>query len=187
MHARARVSRRANDSLTEANGKVSTADAMQQICRMVKQGDIAPDFDLEADDGTRVSLESLRGRNAVLFFYPKDDTPGCTREACGFRDELPRFESMNAEVFGVNPGNAKSHRKFRAKYNLPYRLLVDEDHRLADEFGIWKEKSMFGVNYMGIERTTVVIDAKGRIARIFPKVKVDGHVDEVADAVRKLG
>ena len=154
---------------------------------MINEGDQAPAFDLEADDGTRVSLESLRGRNVVLFFYPKDDTPGCTREACGFRDELPRFEAMNAEIFGVNPGNAKSHKKFRAKYNLPYRLLVDEDHRLADEFGIWAQKSTFGVTHMGIVRTTVVIDSNGCVARIFPKVKVDGHVEEVAEAVAALG
>ncbi len=153
---------------------------------MLKEGDKAPDFDLEADDGSRVSLESLRGRNVVLFFYPRDDTPGCTKEACGFRDALPRFDGLNAEVFGVNHGNAKSHAKFRAKFALPYRLLVDEDHALADAFGIWKEKSMFAVKFMGIERTTVLLDGDGRIARIFRKVKVDGHVDAVAKAVENL-
>lgn len=151
-----------------------------------KAGDKAPDFDLEADDGSRVSLGDLRGKNVVLFFYPKDDTPGCTAEACGFRDALPRFGEMNAEIFGVSPDSAKSHRKFRQKFGLPYRLLVDEEHRLADTYGIWKEKKNFGITYMGVERTTVLIDREGRIAKIFPKVKVDGHVEEVAEAVRNL-
>ena len=149
-------------------------------------GDPAPHFDLEADDGTMVSLEALRGRTVVLFFYPKDNTSGCTREACDFRDALPRFGEMDAEIFGVSPDSAKSHRKFRDKFQLPYRLLVDEGHRLADAYGIWQEKRMYGVTYMGVVRTTVIIDAEGRIARIFPKVKVDGHVDEVATAVSEI-
>ena len=153
---------------------------------VIEAGDAAPDFDLEADDGTRVALKDLRGKNVVLFFYPKDDTPGCTAEACGFRDALPRFGEMNAEIFGVSPDSAKSHRKFRQKFGLPYRLLVDEEHRLADTYGIWKEKRNFGLRYMGVERTTVIIDRDGRIAKIFPKVKVDGHVEEVAEAVRSL-
>ena len=149
-------------------------------------GEAAPDFDLEADDGTRVSLSSLKGRNVVLFFYPKDNTSGCTREACGFRDAFPQFGEMNAEIFGVSPDSVKSHQRFRAKYDLPYRLLVDEGHALADEYGVWKEKKNYGLTYMGIERTTVVIDKQGRIARIFPKVKVDGHVEEVAAFVKGL-
>jgi peroxiredoxin Q/BCP len=149
-------------------------------------GDPAPDFDLEADDGTRVSLEGLRGRTVVLFFYPKDNTSGCTRVACDFRDALPRFGEMDAEIFGVSPDSAKSHRKFRDRFQLPYRLLVDEGHRLADAYGIWQEKRMYGVTYMGVVRTTVIIDGQGRIARIFPKVKVEGHVDEVAKAVSEI-
>ncbi len=153
---------------------------------MVDKGDAAPDFDLEADDGTRVSLASLRGHNVVLFFYPKDNTPGCTREACEFRDALPRFGEMNAVVFGVSPDDAASHRKFRDKFGLPFRLLVDEKHKLADAYGIWKLKKMFAVKYMGVERTTVVIDKNGKIARIFSKVKVDGHAEEVAAAVAAL-
>ena len=153
---------------------------------MLSKGDAAPDFDLEADDGTRVSLASLRGKNVVLFFYPKDDTPGCTREACEFRDALPRFGEMNATVLGVSPDDAKSHRKFRDKFGLPFRLLVDENHELADAYGIWKLKKMFAVKYMGVERTTVIIDKKGKIARIFPKVKVDGHAAEVEAEVAAL-
>ena len=152
----------------------------------IRAGDKAPDFDLEADDGSRVSLKDLRGKKVVLFFYPKDDTSGCTAEACGFRDALPRFSELDAEIFGVSPDSAKSHRKFRQKFDLPYRLLVDEEHRLADTYGIWQEKKNFGVRYMGVVRTTVLIDREGRIARIFPKVKVDGHVEEVAEAVREV-
>lgn len=160
---------------------------MTQLAPSPNVGDPAPDFDLEADDGSRVSLESLRGKNVVLFFYPKDDTPGCTREACDFRDALPRFVEMNTELFGVSPDGAKSHRKFRQQFALPYRLLVDEGHRLADAYGIWKEKKMFGVTYMGVVRTTVIIDRQGRIARVFPEVKVEGHAAEVTEAVAQLG
>jgi peroxiredoxin Q/BCP len=149
-------------------------------------GDKAPDFDLEADDGSRVSLESLRGRNVVLFFYPKDNTSGCTKEACGFRDAMPEFTGVGAEIFGISPDSVKSHQKFRKKFDLPYRLLVDEEHRLADAYGIWQEKRMYGITYMGVVRTTVLIDGDGRIAKIFPKVKVDGHVEEVAAAVKEL-
>lgn len=156
---------------------------MTQVAGIPRVGDPAPDFDLEADDGSRVSLESLRGKNVVLFFYPKDDTPGCTREACDFRDSLRRFEDLNTELFGVSPDSAKSHRKFREKFALPYPLLVDDGHRLADAYGIWKQKKTFGVTYMGVVRTTVIIDGNGLIARIFPEVKVKGHVEEVADAI----
>jgi peroxiredoxin Q/BCP len=150
------------------------------------EGDRAPAFSLKADDGSTVTLKSLAGKNVVLFFYPRDDTPGCTKEACGFRDALPRFEGIDAVVLGVSPDSLESHRKFKQKYDLPFPLLVDEGHRLADEFGVWKQKSMYGLKFMGIERTTVIIDRKGKIARIFPKVKVPGHVEEVEKAVREL-
>jgi peroxiredoxin Q/BCP len=153
---------------------------------LTAEGDKAPDFSLQADDGTTVTLESLEGRNVVLFFYPKDDTPGCTKEACGFRDAFPGFGKMDAEVLGVSPDSVQSHRKFKQKYQLPFRLLADEGHHLADAFGVWKQKSMYGLKFMGIERTTVIIDRKGRVARIFPKVKVPGHVEEVEKAVRDL-
>jgi peroxiredoxin Q/BCP len=141
---------------------------------------------LEADDGTTVTRDSLAGKNVVLYFYPKDDTPGCTKEACDFRDAFPRFDKVDAVVVGVSPDSPDSHRKFRKKYSLPFRLLSDESHKLAESFGVWKEKSMYGRNYMGIERTTVIIDRKGRVARIFPKVNVAGHTAEVESAVREL-
>ena len=153
---------------------------------MIAEGDKAPDFSLEADDGTTVTRDSLAGKTVVLYFYPKDDTPGCTKEACDFRDAFPRFDKIDAVVIGVSPDDPDSHRKFKKKFDLPFRLLSDEGHNLADSFGVWKEKSMYGRNYMGIERTTVIIDRKGRVVRIFPKVKVPGHAAEVEKAVRAL-
>lgn len=153
---------------------------------MTTEGDKVPDFSLKADDGTTVTPAALAGKKVVLFFYPKDDTPGCTKEACGFRDAFPQFGEIDAVVLGVSPDSIESHRKFKQKYQLPFRLLSDEGHRLADAFGVWKQKSMYGLKFMGIERTTVIIDRKGRVARIFPKVKVPGHVEEVEKAVREL-
>jgi len=150
------------------------------------EGDKVPDFSLKADDGTTVTPATLAGKKVVLFFYPKDDTPGCTKEACGFRDAFPQFGKIDAVVLGVSPDSLESHRKFKQKYQLPFRLLSDEGHRLADAFGVWKQKSMYGLKFMGIERTTVIIDRKGRVARIFPKVKVPGHVEDVEKAVREL-
>ena len=154
---------------------------------MIAEGDKAPNFSLEADDGTTVTRDSLAGKNVVLFFYPKDDTSGCTKEACDFRDAFPRFGKVDAVVIGVSPDSLESHRKFKNKYQLPYRLLSDEGHKVADSFGVWKEKSMYGRKYMGIERTTVIIDRKGRVARVFPKVKIPGHIQEVETTVRELG
>ena len=153
---------------------------------MIKEGDQAPRFSLPADDGSVVTRESLRGKNVVLYFYPKDDTSGCTKEACDFRDAFPRFGKGDAEVIGVSPDSIESHRKFKKKYQLPFRLLADESHKLADAFGVWKEKSMYGRKYMGVERTTAIIDRQGRVARIFPKVRVPGHVQEVEAALREL-
>jgi thioredoxin-dependent peroxiredoxin len=153
---------------------------------MIGEGDQLPQFSLEADDGTVVTRDSLAGRNVVLFFYPKDNTTGCTQEACDFRDAFPRFGKIDAVVIGVSPDSLESHRTFKKKFELPYLLLSDEKHKLADNFGIWKEKSMYGRKYMGFERTTVIVDRKGRVARIFPKVKIPGHVQEVEKAVREL-
>ena len=153
---------------------------------MISEGDQLPKFSLEADDGTVVTRDSLAGKNVVLYFYPKDDTSGCTKEACDFRDALSRFGKIDAVVVGVSPDSLESHRKFKKKYQLPYLLLSDPDHQLANAFGVWKEKSMYGRKYMGIERTTAIVDRKGRVARIFSKVKVPGHVAEVEEAVREL-
>jgi peroxiredoxin Q/BCP len=150
------------------------------------EGDKLPRFSLPSDDGSVVSSDSLKGRNTVLYFYPKDDTTGCTKEACEFRDAFPRFSQTDARIIGVSPDSVESHRKFKAKYNLPFELLADEKHSLAHAFGVWKEKSMYGRKFMGIERTTVIVDADGRIVRVFPKVSVAGHVAEVEDALREL-
>lgn len=149
-------------------------------------GTAAPDFTLPTDADAPLRLSSLRGKPVVLFFYPKDDTSGCTKEACSFRDALPRFEQMNATILGISPDSTKSHRKFKDKYNLPYTLLADEDHAVAEQYGVWAEKSMYGRKYMGILRTTFVIDATGKIARVFEKVKPDEHATEVAEAVAAL-
>jgi peroxiredoxin Q/BCP len=153
---------------------------------LIAEGDKAPNFSLESDDGTTVTRDSLAGKNVVLFFYPKDNTSGCTQEACDFRDAFPRFGKIDAVVIGVSPDSLESHRKFKSKFGLPYLLLSDGNHKLADNFGIWKEKSMYGRKYVGFERTTVIVDRKGRVARIFPKVKIPGHIQEVEKAVRDL-
>jgi peroxiredoxin Q/BCP len=153
---------------------------------VIEEGDQLPEFSLQADDGTVVTADSLRGKNTILYFYPKDDTSGCTKEACDFRDAFPRFGKTNAQVVGVSPDNLESHRKFKKKYQLPFQLLADEGHELANALGVWKEKSMYGKKYMGVERTTVLIDRHGRVARIFPKVRVPGHVEEVEAALGEL-
>jgi len=150
---------------------------------MLKEGDRAPDFSLPSDDGRTVGLRDLRGTKVVLYFYPKDDTPGCTKEACGFRDNLARVTSKGAAVFGVSRDALASHGKFREKYHLNFPLLSDEGGSVTEAYGVWKEKTNYGRTYWGIERTTFLIDEKGRIARVWPKVKVEGHVDEVLAAL----
>jgi peroxiredoxin Q/BCP len=149
-------------------------------------GALAPDFTLDTDAGTPLTLSSLRGRPVVLYFYPKDDTPGCTTESCEFRDLQPRFEGVNAQVLGVSADSVKSHVKFREKYGLNFPLLADVDHAVAEQYGTWQFKSVFGHKFWGIVRTTFIIDASGRIARVFEKVKVKGHAAEVAEAVKAL-
>ena len=151
------------------------------------EGEQAPEFTLESDEGKQVSLKSLRGAPVVLYFYPKDDTSGCTTEACEFRDLFPRFEAGGAVVLGVSPDDVKSHVKFKKKYGLPFTLLADTEKEAAQAYGVWKEKSMYGRKYMGVERTTFLIDAKGKVARVFEKVKPAGHAAEVQGALAALG
>jgi len=150
---------------------------------MPKEGDPAPDFRLPADDGKTYALKDLRGRKVVLYFYPKDDTPGCTKEACSFRDNLSRVQSKGAVVFGVSKDDLASHAKFREKYSLSFPLLSDPEGKVLNAYGVWKEKNLYGKTFMGIERTTFVIDERGRIQKVFARVKVDGHVDEVLAAL----
>ena len=150
---------------------------------MLQAGDPAPDFTMEADKGGSVSLKDLRGKTVVLYFYPKDDTPGCTRESCAFRDHYPAFHGRDVQVFGVSCDDIPSHEKFAAKYDLPFPLLSDPDTSVSTAYGVYKEKTNYGRKYMGIERSTFVIDGDGRISRIFRNVKVDGHVEKVLDEV----
>jgi peroxiredoxin Q/BCP len=145
----------------------------------------APEFTLPDQDGKPVSLSDLKGKQVVLYFYPKDDTPGCTKEACDFRDSQARIKNAGAVVIGVSPDGAASHQKFIGKYSLPFALLTDEEHATAKVYGVYKQKHMYGKKYWGIERSTFVIDATGRLKAIFRKVKVDGHADEVLAALKK--
>ena len=150
---------------------------------MIEEGQPAPDFELESYGGETVRLSSLRGKSVVLYFYPKDGTPGCTTQACGIRDAWGEFESRGAVVLGVSADNPKKHVKFKEKYGLPFTLLADEDHSVAELYGTWVEKSMHGKTYMGIERSTFVIDADGVVAREMRNVKADTHADDVLAAL----
>jgi thioredoxin-dependent peroxiredoxin len=153
---------------------------------MIDKGSKAPGFTLNDQDGNAVSLDQFRGKNVVLYFYPKDDTPGCTKEACNFRDELPRFKNLNAEIIGISTDSVTSHKKFAGKYDLPFTLLSDENKDIVEKYGVWKEKNMYGRKKMGTERTTFVIDKDGVVRDIFRKVKVDNHNNEIEEALRNL-
>lgn len=150
---------------------------------MPNVGDLAPDFTLPTDAGAALTLSALRGGPVVLFFYPRDDTAGCAAEACEFRDLFPRFEAAGATVLGVSPDTAASHARFRRKYALPYTLLADHDHAAAAAYGVWTEKSMYGRRFMGVERTTFLLDRGGRVAGVFCKLKPAGHAEAVAAAL----
>ena len=152
----------------------------------VTVGKPAPDFTLPTDGGGKVALKSLRGKAVVLYFYPKDDTSGCTAEACGFRDALPKFDKIDATVIGVSRDSVASHDKFKTKYKLPFTLASDDAGKVTERYGVWVEKSMYGRKYMGIERATFLIDDKGVVRQAWRKVKVPGHVDEVLKAVKAL-
>ena len=152
----------------------------------IHEGGKAPDFTLPADGGGSVSLSALRGRPVILYFYPKDDTPGCTAESCDFRDNFAALEKAGAAVIGISKDSVGRHDKFKAKYGLPFPLASDEGGHTCEDYGVWVEKSMYGKKYMGIERSTFLIGADGKIARIWRKVSVKGHVDEVKAAVKAL-
>jgi peroxiredoxin Q/BCP len=150
---------------------------------VVDEGSPAPDFTLISDSGAEVTLSSLRGRPVVLYFYPRDDTPGCTAQACGIRDAWGEFQSRGAVVLGVSPDDESSHVEFKEKYGLPFTLLADTDHATADEYGVWVEKTYAGNTYMGVERSTFVIDAEGNVAKELRRVKPDTHADDVLAAL----
>jgi peroxiredoxin Q/BCP len=154
---------------------------------MIEDGDKAPDFELPTDAGETLKLSRLGGKPAVLYFYPKDDTSGCTAEAKDFTRLAPQFRKAGIEVIGVSPDSVESHAKFRKKYDLAVRLAADGDKAVANAYGVWVEKSMYGRKYMGVERSTFLIDGKGRIAKSWRKVKVPGHAEEVLEAAKALG
>ena len=152
----------------------------------VEAGTPAPDFTMPTDGGGSVTLSALRGKPVVLYFYPKDDTSGCTAQACGFRDQLPDFQGVDATVIGVSKDSVASHDKFKAKYGLPFTLASDKEAGVAEAYGVWVEKSMYGRKYMGMERATFLIDRDGVVRKVWRKVKVPGHVKEVLEAVKAL-
>jgi len=151
----------------------------------LKVGQKAPDFTVVDDKGDKVKLSDFKGKKVILYFYPKDDTPGCTKEACSFRDGIAEIKKRGAIVLGVSADSMDSHKKFKSKFDLNFPLLADTDKKIIEAYGTWKEKSMYGKKYMGIERTTYVIDEQGKISHIFPKVKVDQHYEEVLEVLRK--
>src|SRR5262249_7156157 len=145
----------------------------------------APAFTLTADDGSKVKLADLKGSPVVLYFYPKDDTPGCTKEACAFRDRKAEIVKLGAKIFGVSPDDVDSHVKFRDKFELNFPLLADKDHKLAETYGAWREKNMYGKKSMGVQRSTYLIDADGKVAKVWKRVQVDGHDQQVIDALQE--
>ena len=153
---------------------------------IIAAGEKAPDFILPSDNGDSMSLRDFKGKNIVLYFYPKDDTPGCTQEACDFRDSFTEFVKLNTIVLGISKDNVDKHEDFKKKYELPFNLISDEDVTAAKDYGVWVEKSMYGKKYMGTERATFLIDKKGKIHQSWRKVKVIGHVDKVLEAVKEL-
>jgi peroxiredoxin Q/BCP len=150
---------------------------------MLEVGDKAPDFSGVDENGKKISLKDFKGQKVVLYFYPKDNTTGCTAEACDFRDSYSRIKRKGVVLLGVSPDTEKSHQKFKQKYDLPFPLIADTEKVIANAYGVWQEKSMYGRKYMGIVRSTFVIDEKGKLIAVFPKVKVAGHVDEVLKVV----
>jgi len=152
----------------------------------IEEGQKAPDFNLPADDGGKVKLKDLRGQIVVLYFYPRDDTPGCTREACAFRDRSKELQKLGVKVLGVSTDDVASHEKFRDKFKLNFPLLADVDHKTADAYGAWREKNMYGKKSWGVQRSTFVIDADGVVRKAWKRVQVDGHDEQVIEAVKGL-
>jgi peroxiredoxin Q/BCP len=189
---------RANDAgekFDSVNRRVASVQRFRRQCiskrensmaDWLEEGAAAPAFSLTADDGSQVKLAALKGSPVVLYFYPKDDTPGCTREACAFRDRQKELAKLGAKVFGVSPDDVASHVKFRDKFQLNFPLLADPEHKLAEAYGAWREKNMYGKKSMGVQRSTFLIDARGKVAKVWKRVQVDGHDQEVLDALRQL-
>jgi len=166
--------------------KAAAKAAAPKAVKGPKEGSAAPDFDLPTDGTGRVSLKALRGKSVVLYFYPRDDTPGCTKEACGFNDALPDFSKIKAEIVGVSKDKETSHAKFRDKYGLKFLLAADTELKVAKAYGVWVEKSLYGRKYMGMDRATFLIDKQGIVRRVWRGVKVPGHVEAVLEAAKAL-
>ena len=152
----------------------------------IEPGKKAPAFTVPDDAGNKVKLNDLKGKPVVLYFYPRDNTPGCTKEACAFRDRYAELTDLDVHLFGVSTDSAESHQKFRTKFELPFPLLVDADKKLSEKYGAWREKNMYGKKSMGIQRSTYLIDADGKVAKVWKRVKVDGHDQQVIDAINEL-
>jgi len=152
----------------------------------LEPGHKAPDFNLATDSGEKIKLSQLKGSPVVVYFYPKDDTPGCTVEACAFRDRSEELKALGATILGVSPDDAASHAKFRDKFELNFPLLVDDNHKVAEKYGAWREKNMYGKVSMGIQRSTFLIDREGKVAKVWKRVKVEGHDQQVIDALKAL-
>ena len=161
-------------------------NAVKLADTLVKVGAQAPAFSLFNEQGKLVSLKDLKGKKVVLYFYPKDHTPGCTQESCDFRDNFARVKAAGAIVYGVSRDSSSSHEKFKTKLNLPFSLLVDEEGKMCEAYGVWQEKNLYGRKYMGIVRSTFILDEKGKVAFVYPKVSVKGHVDQVLEDLKKL-
>lgn len=156
------------------------------MAETLEEGSKAPAFTLLSDEGKKLKLVDFAGTPLVLFFYPADDTPGCTKEACNFRDKAAEFGKLGAKVVGISPDTVESHVKFKKKFKLNFPLLVDEDHQVADKYGVWGEKNLYGKKFMGIIRSTFLIDAKGKIAKVWRNLRVDGHDEKVIDGIKEL-
>lgn len=165
------------------DGGLRMAKAKAEV-KTLNEGDLAPAFTLESDSGEKVSLKDFKGKKVVLYFYPKDMTPGCTQEACDFRDSFARIKKSDAVVIGVSKDSVASHQKFKAKHDLPFILVSDLEGKVCEAYGVWQEKSLYGKKFMGIVRSTFVVDEKGKVLRAFQKVKVNGHVDEVLSVLK---
>lgn len=150
---------------------------------MIAEGQPAPDFELATDEGRKVRLSDFKGRKVILYFYPKDDTPGCTTQACDLRDHIQEIDARGAVVLGVSPDDVASHKKFKEKFGLNFTLLADADHQVAEQYGVWKEKNLYGKKTMGVERTSFIIDEQGRIAKVLPRVKPAEHVGQILELV----
>ena len=184
-----KTSKKATKKAVKKTTKKATKKAVKKPGKSVNMpvvGQLAPDFALQSDSAGVVSLSNYRGKNVVLYFYPKDDTPGCTIEACSFQENKNKLSDANAVVIGVSPDDVASHAKFRNKYGLDFILVADEGHKVCEQFGVWVEKNNYGKKYMGVQRATFLIDRLGHVAYVWPKVSVDGHTEEVLEELARL-